>query len=162
MIIRRATVDDLPSITTIYNDAIRKTVATFDTEPKSNQEQRMWFEAHGPRYPVIVADVDGTIVGWASLSQYSDRCAYSDTAEASVYVAGSQRGKGIGRRLLHELIERGHRATLHVIIARIAGGNAVSIRLFESQGFTHVGVLKEVGRKFGQRIDVYIMQRLLK
>ena len=161
MIIRTATKDDLPAITEIYNDAIRSTVATFDTEPKSPEEQKIWFEAHGTRNPIIVADADGAVVGWASLSQYSDRCAYSDTAEVSVYTAEPHRGQGVGRKLLCELVERGTKAALHVLIARIAGGNEISIHLFEAQGFTYVGVLKEVGRKFGKRIDVYIMQRLL-
>lgn len=161
MTIRPATIHDLPAITEIYNNAIRKTVATFDTEPKSSEEQRTWFEAHGTRNPIIVADADGAVVGWASLSQYSDRCAYSDTAEASVYVAEPQRSKGIGRKLLQELITQGKKAALHVLIARVAGGNQISVHLFEAQGFEHVGVLKEVGHKFGKRIDVYIMQRLL-
>ncbi|KPK69288.1 GCN5 family acetyltransferase [candidate division WOR_3 bacterium SM23_60] len=160
MTIRPATIDDLPAITEIYNDAIRKTVATFDTEPKSSEEQKMWFEAHGTRNPIIVADADGAVVGWASLSQYSNRCAYSETAEVSVYVAEPHRGKGIGRKLLQELIESANKAALHVLIARIAGGNEISIQLFESQGFAHVGVLKEVGRKFGRLVDVYIMQKL--
>lgn len=161
MVIRPATIHDLPAITAVYNDAIRKTVATFDTEPKSAEEQKLWFNAHGTHYPIIVAEEDGAIVGWASLSQYSDRCAYSDTAEVSVYVAEPHRGKGIGRKLLKQLIERGRKAALHVLIARIADGNEVSIQLFESQGFPHVGVLKEVGRKFGRLINVYIMQKLL-
>ncbi len=153
--------DDLPAITEIYNDAIRKTVATFDTEPKSHEEQKLWFDAHGTNYPIIVADTDGAVVGWASLSHYSDRCAYSETAEVSVYVAEPHRGKGIGRQLLQELVERGKETALHVLIARIAGGNEVSIHLFEAYGFTHVGILREVGRKFGKLIDVYIMQKLL-
>jgi phosphinothricin acetyltransferase len=161
MVIRPATVHDLLTITQIYNDAIEKTVATFDTEPKSLDEQRLWFQTHGARYPIIVADIDGTVIGWASLSQYSDRCAYSETAEVSVYVAEPHRSKGIGRKLLQELIEHGRKAGLHVLIARIAGGNETSVHLFEAQGFTHVGVLREVGRKFGRLIDVYIMQQLL-
>jgi phosphinothricin acetyltransferase len=161
MVIRPATIDDLPLITDIYNDAIRTTVATFDTEPKSLDEQKSWLEAHGTHYPVVVAESDGAVIGWASLSRYSDRCAYSDTAEASVYVAKQHRHKGIGGKLLSELMERGAEANLHVVIARIAGGNEISVHLFETHGFEHVGVLKEVGRKFGKLVDVHIMQRLL-
>ncbi len=160
MIIRPATIDDLPVITEIYNDAIKRTVATFDTEPKSLEEQKIWFKAHGTRYPIMVAQTEG-VVGWASLSQYSDRCAYSNTAEVSVYIAEEHRGKGFGHTLLQSIIQHGKEIGHHVLLARIADGNDVSIHIFEKQGFTHVGVLKEVGRKFGRLIDVYIMQKLL-
>lgn len=161
MIIRPAIIDDLPAITEIYNDAIRKTVATFDTEPKSHEEQKIWFEAHGTHYPIIVAETDGAVVGWASLSQYSDRCAYSNTAEVSVYIAEPHRGKGFGRALLQNIVQQGKEIGHHVLLARIADGNQVSIHLFEAHGFADVGVLREVGRKFGRLIDVYIMQKLL-
>ncbi len=161
MTIRRATINDLAAITEIYNDAVRKTVATFDTKPKSAQEQRVWFNSHGAKYPIVVGEIDGVIVGWASLSPYSDRCAYSDTAEISVYIAMLHRGKGFGRKILEKIIHLGQDAGLHVLIARIAEGNEKSIHLFDSVGFTHVGVLKEVGRKFGKLLDVYLMQKIL-
>lgn len=161
MTIRRATINDLAAITEIYNDAVRKTVATFDTKPKSAQEQRVWFNSHGAKYPIVVGEIDGVIVGWASLSPYSDRCAYSDTAEISVYIAVLHRGKGFGRKILEKIIHLGQDAGLHVLIARIAEGNEKSIHLFDSVGFTHVGVLKEVGRKFGKLLDVYLMQKIL-
>ena len=162
MTIRPATIDDLPGITEIYNDAIRKTVATFDTEPKSNDEQTTWFKAHGAQYPIVVAETDGVVVGWASLSQYSDRCAYTDTAEVSVYIAEAHRGKGFGRALLQKIVQHGKEMGHHVLLARIADGNDVSIHLFEAHGFTHVGVLREVGKKFGRLIDVYLMQKIYK
>ena len=71
--IRRATGADLPAITEIYNDAIQKTVATFDTETKTVEDRRAWLEHHGTKYPVLVAVEDGVIKGWASLSPWSDR-----------------------------------------------------------------------------------------
>jgi L-amino acid N-acyltransferase YncA len=162
MTIRRATVNDLDAITEIYNDAILKTVATFDTEPKSCDEQKIWFESHGSKYPLIVGECDDEIVGWASLSVYSDRCAYSDTAEVSVYVAEKHRGRGFGRKILENIVQMGEEEGLHVLIARIAQGNENSIHIFEAMGFTHVGVLKEVGRKFGKLLDVYLMQKIFK
>ena len=73
MNIRRATLKDLPGITEIYNDAILKTTATFDTEPKTIEEQRVWFEHHDECFPVIVAVENGVVLGWASLSRWSDR-----------------------------------------------------------------------------------------
>jgi len=162
IIVRKATPDDLTAITEIYNQAILKTTATFDTEPKSLEEQKVWFESHGPKYPILVAEQDNKIVGWASLSKWSDRCAYSDTAEISLYIDEKERGKGIGRKLLETIVLEGEKAGLHSIIARIAEGNEMGIHLHKSVGFEHIGVMKEVGRKFGRLLDIYLMQRIYK
>jgi phosphinothricin acetyltransferase len=164
MRIRKATLDDLPAIKEIYNHAIENTVATFDTEPITMEEQEEWFRRHGPVHPVVVAEEasekGNTVLGWASLSEWSDRCAYSDTAEVSVYVREDCRGRGIGRVLLDGVMEKGRKAGLHTVIARIAEGNDVSIRLYESAGFRHIGIMREVGRKFGKLLDVYMMQKI--
>ena len=159
--IRPATIADLPAITGIYNDAILTTTATFDTEPKTIAEQRAWFEDHGPRYAVLVAVSGGTVTGWASLSPWSDRCAYADTAEISVYVEAAHRGRGIGRALAEATVAAAREAGLHTLLSRIAEGNEPSVRLTESLGFRHVGVMHEVGFKFGKRLDVYLMELLL-
>jgi len=159
LIVRRAILEDLGAITEIYNEAILKTVATFDTKPKTVEEQKIWFANHGSKYPILVAEQDGLVVGWASLSRWSDRCAYSDTAEISLYVKEEFRGKGIGTKLMEAIIREGQKADLHTVIARIVEGTEVSIHLHESVGFEHIGIMKEVGRKFGKLLDVYLMQR---
>lgn len=159
LIVRQAILEDLGAITKIYNEAILKTVATFDTKPKTLEEQKIWFANHGPKYPILVAEQDGLVVGWASLSRWSDRCAYSDTAEISLYVKEEFRGKGIGRKLMEAIIREGQKSGLHTVIARIAEGTKVSIHLHESVGFERIGIMKEVGRKFGKLLDVYLMQR---
>jgi phosphinothricin acetyltransferase len=160
--IRKALPEDLGAITEIYNAAILTTVATFDTEPKTEEEQKSWFDHHGNRYPVLVAEQDNHIVGWASLSMWADRCAYSDTAEASLYVREEHQGKGIGRKLSEAIIQEGRKAGLHTLVARIAAGNEASLHLAESVGYQHIGVMKEVGRKFGRLLDVYLMQYIYK
>ena len=159
--IRRATTADLAAITVIYNDAVASTTATFDTQPKNLEEQENWFSKHGTRYPILVVEDDNHIIGWASLSRWSDRCAYADTAEISLYVHKDQKGKGIGRRLMTAILDEGRSASLHVVIARIVEGNDLSIYLHESAGFWQVGTMKEVGRKFGKLLDVNIMQIIL-
>jgi len=156
--IRPATPDDLEPIRGIYNDAVLNTVATFDTVPKSPGEQGRWFCEHVPRYPVIVAELDGIVVGWASLSRWSDRPAYDGTAEVSVYVDAAHRGKRIGSALLEALIEAGQKKGFHNLVSRIVEGSDASIHLHERLGFGHVGVLREAGRKFGRLLDVTIMQ----
>jgi L-amino acid N-acyltransferase len=111
------------------------------------------------RQPILIAEKDGLVIGWASLSKWSERCAYSDTAEVSVYIKEDHREKGIGRQLLKALLKEGKNRGLHTILARIAEGNQASINLFKSEDFQHVGVMKEVGKKFGKLLDVYIMQK---
>jgi L-amino acid N-acyltransferase len=160
--IRSATLRDLNAITEIYNEAILKTVATFDTEIKSTEEQKTWFKDHGPKNPIIVAEYEGVIVGWASLSKWSDRCAYSDTAEISLYVKEKYQGKGIGKKLMESIIKEGKNSGIHSVIARITEGNKVSVHLHESAGFKRIGVMKEVGMKFSKRLDVYLMEKIYK
>jgi len=160
VVIRPVQLADLRAITDIYNEAILTTVATFDTEPKSEAERRAWLTAHGPRHPILVAELAGAVVGWASLSQWSDRPAYADTAEISLYVREAYRGQGIGKQLIETIIAEGEKVGLHTVIARIVAGNQVSIRLHEAVGFEPIGVMREVGRKFGRLLDVYLMQKI--
>jgi|SRR5579859_5505278 len=160
-IIRRATVDDVAAITEIYNEAIATTSATFDTEPKTTAERLAWFESHDERHPIVVALLDGQVVGWAAITKWSDRQAYADTAETSFYVKLEHRGRGIGRQLKGAVIEEARKLSFHSLIARVAEGSRESIHLNESFGFVHVGVLREVGRKFGRLLDVHIMQKML-
>lgn len=158
--IRRAFLKDLDAITEIYNEAILHTVATFDTEPKTAKNQKLWFIEHDDSHPLLVAEQNGQIVGWASLTKWSDRCAYSGTAEVSLYIKKDHQGKGIGRKLLKKLIKEGEKANLHTVIARVTKDNEASVHLFESEGFELIGVMREVGRKFGRLLDVCIMQRI--
>src|SRR5271157_1784135 len=102
--IRPAKLEDLNGITQIYNEAVQTTAATFDTEPKTVEEQKVWFENHGPKHPIQVAELDRMISGWASISRWSDRLAYSDTGEISLYVKEEFRGRGIGRKLLAAVV----------------------------------------------------------
>ena len=159
--IRQALPADVEAITAIYNEAILTTTATFDTEPKTTAERLEWFKAHDERHPVLVAAVEGTIAGWASLSRWSDRPAYDDTAETSFYVQSKYRGRGIGRMLKEAIIEEARRLHFHTLIARVAEGSQESLHLNESAGFVHIGTMKQVGRKFGKLLDVHILQKML-
>ena len=159
--IRKAALADVEAIREIYNEAILTTTATFDTEPKTATERLRWFESHDERHPIWVAVLEGKVVGWASLTQWSDRAAYDDTAETSFYVKSEFRGRGIGRKLKEATVEEARRLRFHTLIARVAEGSEESIHLNESAGFVLVGTLKEVGRKFGRLLDVHIMQKML-
>ena len=161
-VIRDAEIKDLEEITNIYNWAILNTNGTFDDEIKSIEEQKSWFYEHNKGYPIIVAELDKDVVGWACLTKWSDRCAYSDTAEISIYVKDGYMNKGIGKKLMKKIIEKGKSAKLHVLIARITSGNDNSIHLHEFFGFEHIGIMHEVGRKFGKLLDVYLMEKIYK
>jgi len=158
--IRQAQANDIQSITEIYNEAITSTVSTFDIAPKSLSEQNDWFMGHGPRNPILVAEKNNIIVGWAALSKWSNRCAYKKTAEISVYVKKDYQGKNIGRNLLKTIIKEGEKVGLHTLLALITEENMASIHLHESLGFFHIGTIREVGYKFGRRLDVCIMQKI--
>jgi phosphinothricin acetyltransferase len=160
--IRPVEMSDAGAIADIYNEAILATVATFDTEPKTIEDREQWLQSHDERHPVLVAVVDDYVVGWASLTVWSERPAYADTAETSFYVHSTQRGRGIGRKLKEAIIDDARRLGFHTLIARVAEGSEESLHLNAVAGFVHVGTLKEVGRKFGRLLDVHILQLMLK
>ena len=113
--------------------------------------------------PYLVAIEAGEVVGYAYASAWRTRPAYRNTVECSIYVAPGRHGRGIGSALLAELVARCAKAGLAQMIAVIGNSaNAGSIRLHEGQGFEHVGVLRNVGFKFGRWVDTVLMQRALR
>jgi phosphinothricin acetyltransferase len=161
VLIRSATVEDAEAIRAIYNVEVLGSTVTFDLVPRSAEDQAEWMAAHAGVYPVIVAEEDGEVISFASLSSYRPRPAYSTTAEDSIYVAAAHRGKGLGRAMLTELVHLGRTHGFHSIIGRIVGDHEASIALHRSCGFELVGIEREVGRKFGKWLDVALMQQLL-
>ncbi|HYW44213.1 MAG TPA: GNAT family N-acetyltransferase [Bryobacteraceae bacterium] len=159
-LVRTATEADITAITGIYSYYVHNSAATFETDPPGAEEMvRHWSELTGRGFPYIVADLDGQVSGYAYASPWRARPAYRYTVEDSVYVHRDFAGRGLGRLLLSRLIElcgaRGYRQMIAVIGGR---GNAASIRLHETSGFRRVGVLEEVGFKFGGWIDTVLMQ----
>jgi phosphinothricin acetyltransferase len=165
--VRAATLEDAEAIRSIYNPEVLESTVTFDLVPRTLDDQRRWLEARSGALAVLVAlncercDDAGDVVGFASLSPYRDRPAYSTTVEDSVYVRRDQRGRGVGRLLLSELLTVATNHGFHAVMARIVGHHDSSIRLHETLGFELVGTEREVGRKFGRWLDVVLMQRLL-
>jgi L-amino acid N-acyltransferase YncA len=165
--VRRAGRDDCPGILAIYNDAVLKTTASYDYEPRTLAQRLEWLDAHQrDDYAVFVAEETGAagatqIVGWSALNQYHDRVGYRFTTENSVYVAEAARGRGVGSLLLAPLIPAAQARGLHAIIAAIDAANEASIRLHAKFGFETVGLFKEVGFKFGRWLDVAYMERRL-
>ncbi len=159
--IRAATSADAAATAAIYNGEVTGSTVTFDLVTRTVEEQARWLDARSGALEVIVAEIDGEIAGFASLSPYRDRPAYRTTVEDSIYVHRDHRGAGVGRALLAEIIDVAEGRGFHSVMARIVGGHDASIRLHRSVGFELVGVEREVGRKFGTWLDVVIMQKLL-
>jgi phosphinothricin acetyltransferase len=159
--IRLAKPDDRAAIDAIYNHYVRTSTCTYAEEPEPDEVRRAWFDAHGERHPITVLERAGEVLGWASLSPWKDRSGYRFTCELSVYLRDDARGRGHGRRLLADLIERATALGYHVIIGGISSDQAPSIRLHERMGFTQVAHFVETGFKFGRRLDVLYYQRRL-
>ncbi len=159
--VRLARLDDAEALLDIYNLEVTTSTVTFDILPRSLDEQRRWLGERAGAHAVLVAERAGDIVGFASLSPWRPRPAYSTSVEDSVYVHRDHQGTGVGRLLLAELVEVGRARGFHAMFARIVGGHESSVRLHRSLGFEIVGTEREVGRKFGRWLDVVYMQLVL-
>lgn len=159
--IREAKLEDLPALLHIYNWAIKHTVATFDIDEQTLEQRKEWFDHHGGDYPLLVAEEAGEVLGYACLSRFRDKQAYAKSVENSVYVDEKHFGRGIGKLLLEELLQRARRLGYRTVIAGITGGNESSVRLHEKFGFTFVGCFKQVGYKFDAWQDVHFYQLML-
>jgi len=162
-----ATEDDLPPILAIYNDAVRNTTAIWNEVEVDLSERRAWFrDRQAKGFPVLVAKAkakteDGNVLGFSSYGDWRSWDGYRHTVEHSVYVQADARGKGVGRNLLAALIVRAKDAGKHVMVAGIEASNAPSIHLHKTLGFQDAGVLREVGSKFGNWLDLAFLQLVL-
>jgi L-amino acid N-acyltransferase YncA len=160
--VRPARVDDAPAICAIYNQGIEDRVATLETELRTTEERREWMAARGPRHPVIVAVADdGTVAGWGSLNRYNPRAAYDHVADFSVYVERGWRGRGVGRRLLDRLVELAREIGYHKMMLSAFPTNRSGVALYESMGFTAIGICREMGQLDGRWVDTVLMERIL-
>lgn len=159
--VRAAGRADIPAILELHNQGIIDRVATLDLEPHTLEQKRAWFERHGPRHPVIVAEAGGAVVGWSSLNEFNPRPAYRFVADLSVYIRREWRGRGVGSRLLGGIIERGTALGYHKIVLSAFPFNAAGMRLYERFGFRTVGIYKEMGLVDGKWTDTIIMEKML-
>jgi len=159
-VIRQATLDDAAEIAEIYNHEVLHTVSTFDIVPRSVDEQRDWLASRSGAFSAIVAcdSEDASVLGFAALSRYKERAAYSTTVEDSVYVDRGHAGRGIGRSLLTEVCTIARSSGFHSVVARIEAEGVASRGLHAACGFDLVGIELQVGRKFNRWLDVAIMQ----
>ncbi|KUZ70779.1 acetyltransferase [Burkholderia ubonensis] len=151
------------AILDILNEAIVNSTALYDYAPRPPQAMATWFATkRAGGFPVVGAvDSSGRLLGFASWGTFRAFPAYKYTVEHSVYVHHEQRGRGLGERLLRELVRRARDAQVHVLVGCIDASNAGSIRLHTRLGFTHAGTLAQVGFKFGRWLDAAFYQLTL-
>lgn len=160
--VRPAVESDIAAIRDIYNYFVSNSTATFATVEETLEERNAWFVAHATnKLPIIVAEHDGRVVGWASLSFYHQRCAYRQTVEISFYIDHEFVGRSVGKQLTQTLIQSARELDFHCVVSLVCSENDASIALLKKFDFETVGVLKEVGKKFDRWLDVTLMQKML-
>lgn len=161
--IRASHDDDVVAIAAIYAHHVQNGTGTFETEPPTEADMAARrADVLSKQLPYLVAERDGQVIGFAYCNWFKPRPAYRFSAEDSIYLADAARGHGVGRQLLAALSQAAEAVGVRKLIAVIGdSGNAGSIGVHRGQGFTHVGVLKDCGWKFGKWLDVVLMEKSL-
>lgn len=157
--LRDAIETDLPAILEIYNEAIKYSTAVYTYEPQTLEDRTKWFEEKSALgYPVVVAEEEQRIIGFATFGPFRAWPAFKYTVEHSLYVHESYRGKGIGKQLLAEMIRRADDHGVATLVAGIDSANLGSIALHRQLGFYHAGTIRRAGYKFGRWLDLMFYQ----
>ena len=170
--IRDASTDDVPAILAIYNDVIASSTAIYREDAATLDDRLQWFRSRQAQAnPVLVALAAGAsaeaatddsgIVGFASYGDFRAWPGYRFSVEHTVHIRADQRGRGVGTRLMHVLIERAIAQGKHVMIGGVDADNEASLRFHERLGFTRAASLRQVGFKFGRWLDLVFVQRML-
>lgn len=156
---RRASPVDAEAICAIYNAAIAERRSTFETRRRSAEdfEDRL----NQTRFPNLVAEADGGVIGWAALASYSSRPCYATIGECSVYVAPEARGRGVGTALTEALAAAAYHGGFHKLLGKLFTDNLASIRLVQRCDFRSVGTHRRHGLLDGEWRDVLVVERLL-
>jgi phosphinothricin acetyltransferase len=157
--IRPYKTEDTQAILAIINHTILHSTALYDYAIRSYEQQKNILEDKiNKNFPVIVAELDGNVVGFGMYSEFRFREAYKYTVEHSVYVNENFHGKGIGKLLLQELIALAQSQKIHTMIAVIDSENQGSVEFHEKFGFATVGIIRESGYKFDRWLHSVFMQ----
>ncbi len=163
--VRDADYKDLGEICGLYNALIQTETITWTEDLQTLQERTQWYEQQRLRLrPVLVAEVDAVVVGFASYGDFRGAgkwSGYRDTVEHTIHVARSHWGNGVGRALIEVLIARAILDGVHVMVGGIDSANTASLVFHNRLGFSEVGRMPEVGQKFGRWLDLVFMQLIL-
>lgn len=161
MDVRQIVMGDAPAVQAIYAPYVTDTIVSFEEVPPDIVEVERRIAAILPKYPYLVAEEDGRIVGYAYASEHRTRAAYRTSVDVAVYVAPDVHRNGVARCLYSRLLPAAASLGYHAAFAGIALPNKASVGLHEAMGFEPVGIYREVGQKFGAWHDVGWWQRLL-
>ena len=157
--IRSVRDSDLEPMLAIYNNAIETLTAVFEYQPYSPEKLREWMSSKTDAgCPVLVADLDERLAGFATYGTFRARPAYKYSVEHSVYVAEQARRRGVARVLMQALVADARSRGFHTMIGGVVADNVPSLRFHESLGFVEVGHFREVGYKFGRWLDLKFLQ----
>lgn len=155
---RFAARDDLPKIVTIYNQVISLRNVTADLAPISVSDREQWFDASShEKYPIWIIADDDQVIGWCSLGAFYGRAAYQHTAEISIYIDETTRGKHVGTQTIQFLATQLKQRDLQNIVAYVFRQNTPSMALFKKQGFEQWGLLPKVAEIDGRHLDLAIL-----
>ena len=162
--IRPVALEDAAAITALYGTNVLHGTASWEYEPPGVDEVRRRMQVIlDAGYPYFVAEVEGKVLGYTYASSYRPRIGYRFVVEDSVYVDASLQGRGVGKRLMTQLIAACEQRGFHQMVAVIGDSeNIASIRLHQAMGFVQVGLLPKIGFKFDRWLDSVLMQRTLK
>ena len=157
--IRYAQTTDLGAILDIYNDAILNTTSVYYYKPHTIADMLSWYEEKvSDGFPVLVFEENNHVIGFATFGPFRDRPAYKYTVEHSVYVHKDHRRKGVGIRLMTDLMKIANEREYAAMVAGIDSSNEGSRVMHENLGFTNCGTVKRVGYKFGKWLNVTFYQ----
>lgn len=158
MSVRPARTEDAEAIRRIRNHAIEHLTSTWTTTPLSEQAAKAWLDNHLRGGSAFVAEVSGTVAGYASYAQWRPAEGYRNTVEDSVYVREEEHRRGVGSALLATVIEAAREAGHRIMLAGIEAENEASLALHGRFGFEPVGTIRDAGQKFGRWLDLTIMR----
>ena len=159
--IRPARVDDAKEIARIYNQGVQDRAATFENAYATSEERYLWLVARPEKYPVLVAAVKHTMLGWASLTPYSPRACYSGIAELSIYIDRSLRGHGVGQQLMKAMQDAARDKGYYKLVGRIMADNDPGRKLCQVTGWKEVGIHEKHGKLGKEWHDLVLVEYLI-
>jgi L-amino acid N-acyltransferase YncA len=159
--IRPARADDAKEIARIYNQGVQDRAATFENAYVTPEERYLWLVARPDRYPVLVAEVKHTLMGWASLTPYSPRHCYDGIAELSIYIDRSLRGHGVGQELMKAMQNGAREKGYHKLVGRVISDNQPARKLCQLMGWKEMGVHEKHGKLGNEWHDLILVEYLI-
>ncbi len=159
MNIRQAQIGDAAAIAEITNTIIRETLVTFTTDEREVDAVAKDIQARGPAF--LVAEENAQVLGFATYGAFRNGPGYAECREHSIQLAPEARGQGTGRALLSALEDAARKQGIHVLVAGISSANAGAVAFHAALGYRQVALMPEVGLKWGKRLNLLLMQKIL-